>query len=404
MSKRVTIEDVLKAKERIEQVVQCTPCGHSRSASMLLRCETFLKFENQQLTGSFKVRGSLNKMLVCKQEAIKRQVVACSAGNHAQGLAFSATYVGSKAHVVMPEGAALVKSEATRQYGGEVLRVGKFFDEALAHAKKLAKEKNYMFVHPFEDELIIAGQGTLGLELVQQVPSLDAVVVPIGGGGLMAGVATALKAKNPQIKIYGAVAKEAPGMWALFHGKQTQHQPRYISLADGIAVKQASAYMHQNYIAPLVDDIVCVSEDEIAEAMVFLLERTKTLVEGSGAVCLAAAHKAQKAKLWDLGKRLCLVLSGGNVDLNSVPKIINRGMLSRGRMARIEVVVGDRPGELERLAGLISSGGANILEVQHDRLDPGLGLGETRIGFLIEARNSMHVNTIKGLMRKHMSL
>ena len=387
----VTAADINKARALIRDLVQLTPTGVSRTLSERLKTTVHLKLENLQTTGSFKVRGALNKVLNLAPADLARGLVAASAGNHAQGVAYAATRVGARAVIVMPESAPLAKVQATRGYGGEVVLHGRVYDEAFAHARELAQTNGMTFVHPFEDPHVIAGQGTIGLELLEQIPDLDAVVISIGGGGLAAGVATALKAVRPGIKIYGAVSDVSPGMMQMFKHLPVDPPLPTLTIADGISVKRASPHMHDTYIGPLIDDIVAVSDEEIAESIVDFLERAKTLVEGSAAVTLAAATKAG----WDLGKNCALILSGGNIDLNLVSKTIERGLSVRGRIHRLCLITNDRPGQLMRLTEVIARGGANILDVRHDRVHPGVRLSETVVEFLIEARGPDHVRDLR---------
>ena len=320
-------------------------------------------------------------------------MIASSAGNHAQGVAFAAAQVGAKAFVVMPETSPLVKVLATQSYGAEVILKGRYYDESYAHAQELAKQRGHVFVHPYEDPLIIAGQGTVGLELLEQIPDLDSVVVSIGGGGWISGVAVALKTKLPHVKVYGVVSEVAPGMMQMYKGLPVDPPSPQLTIADGISVKKPSRAMCDEYISKYVDDIVAVNDEEIAESIVFFLERAKTVVEGSGAVVLAGAEKAG----WKLGKKTCLVLSGGNIDLNLVSKVIERGLIQRGRLIRLSVVVADRPGTLMKLTNAIAEKGANIIDVAHDRVRPGVKLSETAIEFLLETRSLQHAGEIKSV-------
>lgn len=391
----IGLNDIKEARARIENMVHTTSVNDSRSISTRLKTEVYLKLENQQTTGSFKVRGSLNKMLSLSEAELKVGVVASSAGNHAQGVAYAATKLGAKSRVVMPETAALAKILATQKYGAEVILHGRIYDDSYQYARQLEKENGYTFIHPFEDPKIIAGQGTIGLEVLEQIPELDSIVVPIGGGGLIAGIATAIKAIRPEVKVYGVVSNVAPGMLQKYQGEPIEPPSPELTIADGISVKRPSEVMYREYISRLVDDIVSVNDEEIAESIVYFLERAKTLVEGAGAVVLAGAEKAG----WDLGKKCCLVLSGGNIDLNLVSKVIERGLSMRGRLIRISAIVADRPGSLMKLANVIAEKGANILDVKHDRVRPGAKLSETAIEFLLETRSPEHVRELQETFR-----
>ncbi len=391
----ISLKDITEARTKIKDVVIHTPLSFSKSTSDLLGSETYLKMENLQRTGSFKIRGSLNKMLSLSKEEISRGVVASSAGNHAQGVAFCASKVGAKSTIVMPETAPLVKVLATKGYGAQVIQKGRVYDESYQYAKELEKKENFVFVHPYNDPLIIAGQGTIGIELMEEMSDLDSVVIPIGGGGLISGISTAMKSINPKIKIYGVVTEATPGMKQLFEGRDLEIPEARPSIADGISVKNPTEAILNDYIKKYVDDIAEVSDNEIAEAIVFFLERAKTVVEGSGAAVLAAAYKSN----WNLGKKTCLLLSGGNIDLNIISKVIERGLMQKGRLARLETIVADRPGTLNRLTEIIASHGANIIEVSHDRVRSGLALSETVITFLIETKSDDHCTEITQAMR-----
>lgn len=387
------LKDIEQARLRIQDIIQKTQLSFSSSASQWVGSEVYFKHENEQKTGSFKLRGAMNKMKSLSPEELKRGVVASSAGNHAQGVAYSATYCGSKAHIVMPTISPLIKVTATKGYGAEVILHGDVYDESYAHARELEKEKGYVFVHPYEDEHVMAGQGTIGLEILENLADVDSVIVPIGGGGIISGIATAIKSIKPSCKVYGAVAENNPGMYNLFHGKEHNPGERKPTIADGLAVKKPSANMLENYLKPYVDDVTTVSEDEIAEAIVFLLERSKTVVEGSGAVGLAATVKMRKQ--WDLGKKTCVVLCGGNIDLNAISKVIERGLAKKGRLVRVSVVVTDKPGTLHRLTSVLADLNANVLEVEHDRLRPHLEISEAQIEFLLETRDEQQIQKIQ---------
>lgn len=392
----ITLDDIYEARKRIGGKIQVTPMNTSRSVSERLGTEVILKMENQQITGSFKTRGSLNKMLSLSQADLNKGLVASSAGNHAQGVAFAATSVGAKAHVVMPETSPLIKVMATQKYGAEVILHGRVYDDAYQHARELEKKHGYTFVHPYEDPKVIAGQGTLGLEVLEQAPDLESIVIPIGGGGLISGAATAIKALKPSVRVYGVVSSVSPGMLQMFRKQKVDPPSPSLTIADGISVKKPSEAMYNDYIGRLVDDIIDVADEDIAESIVYFLERAKTVVEGSGAVVLAGAEKAE----WDLGKKCCLVLSGGNIDLNLVSKVIERGLSKRGRLIRISVVMPDRPGSLMKLTNAIAEKGANILDVKHDRVRGGVKLSETAIEFLLETRSREHATEIQDAFRE----
>jgi threonine dehydratase len=358
--------------------------------------EIFLKMENEQLTGSFKIRGAMNRMRTLTSDERSRGVVASSAGNHAQGLAYAARAMGVAAHIVMPVTTPIVKINATKALGANVILRGDFYDEAYAYAKELESQKGYVFVHPYQDHNIIAGQGTIGLEILESLPDLDSLIVPIGGGGLISGIATAAKTLKPSIRVIGVVSNQAPGMMHLWRGEQMPEssggKKKISTIAEGIAIKSPSPVMHERYISRLVDQIVAVDDDEIAQAIAFLVEKVKTVTEGSGAAGVAALM-AQGAQL-NLGQKSCVVLCGGNIDLNVMAKVIERGLRRENRLARIAVVVDDLPGNLNRLTSVMAESRANILEVYHDRVSPELGMRETRIDLLVEISSADHLQEI----------
>ncbi len=394
---KVSFEDILKAREKLKAIIKDTETELSHSASEKWGADIYFKYENLQRTGSFKIRGAFNKIANLSEAEKKRGVVASSAGNHAQGVALSGKLAGVKTTIVMPETASLNKISATRGYGAEVILHGEIYDDAYAHARELEKSKGFTFVHPYEDSLVIAGQGTIGIEILEKIPDLDLIAIPIGGGGLISGIATAIKHLRPQCKIIGVQSVQAPGMNQLFHKQTlTQQAKRISTIADGIAIKNPSPSMYENFISKLVDDIVTVTDDEIAEAIVYLLERAKTVTEGSGATALAAMMNRK----FSLGKKNCILLCGGNIDLNIIAKVIERGQIQRGRLAQISVVVDDLPGNLNRLTKAIADEKANVLEVHHDRVGQGLYLRETRIDFNLETTSREHVEKIKDALRK----
>jgi threonine dehydratase len=393
---KVSLDDLKEAHERLKPVVRLTGVGTSTALSHRLGCEVYLKFENQQHTGSFKLRGAFNKIASLSASERARGVIACSAGNHAQGVAFSATKAGVKSKIVMPITAPLAKVEATQNYGAEVVQFGDFFDEAYEKARELEKSESLVFVHPYEDPLVIAGQGTLGLEILQQIPDLDSIVVPIGGGGLISGIAIAIKALRPQCRVIGVTSERAPGMAQLFHHQNVVLPGYGATIADGIAVKKPSPVMYESFISKLVDEVVTVSDDEIAEAIVLLLERSKTLTEGSGAAGVAA----MMFRNLNLGKRTCGLLCGGNIDLNMSAQIIERGQIRKGRLVSLSVIVQDLPGNLNRLTQVIAEQRANVMEVHHSRVAQNLSLRETRIDFVLETKNAEHVLALRAALEK----
>lgn len=388
----VKYNDILVAQKKIQSIIRKTPCELSHSVSEILGASVYFKYENTQATGSFKIRGAFNKIANLSDQEKARGVVASSAGNHAQGVALSAKLAGVRATIVMPETAPLNKLTATKAYGAEVIQKGDIYDEAYEFAKKLEQEKGFTFVHPYEDPLVIAGQGTLGIEIHEAIANLDAVIIPVGGGGLISGVAVAIKELNPKIRVIGVQSAQAPGMNQLFHQQSpSKLTSRTATIADGISIKNPSQKMYDNFIKKYVDEMVTVNDEEIAEALVLLLERVKTVCEGSAAVGLAALMN-QKIKI---PKSICVLLSGGNIDLNVVAKVIEKGQIRRGRLIELSVIVDDLPGNLNRLTKALAEQRANILEVHHDRVEQGLYLRETKINFVLETLSPEHIEEIK---------
>ena len=394
---KVTLEDIKLAQKTIENLIVRTPTDFSNSCSKLVGAEIYLKLENTQRTGSFKMRGAANKIASLSAAEKAKGVIACSAGNHAQGVALSASLNKVKSIIIMPETAPLTKIQATQNYGAEIILKGQMFDEARDYAYQLANEKSYVVVHPYEDEKVIAGQGTIGLEVYEQVQGLDTMIVPIGGGGLISGIAVALKTLNPKIRIIGVQAAAADSMYQYFKNKIFPETNKAVaSIADGIAIKTPSQNMYESFISKYVDEVVTVSEGEIAEAIVYLLERVKTVAEGAGAAALAAVL-SNKVKL---GAKNCVLVCGGNIDLNIVSQVIQRGQIQRGRLSEMSVIVPDVPGSLSQLTRILAEHKANILEVHHDRVEHGLNLKETKIDFVIETTSHEHINQISDALRK----
>ena len=392
---KITMDDVWQAQKNIGQVARKTPV-HLGLGAQLRNSDIHLKMENLQLTGSFKIRGSLNKISTLNESEKKRGVIAASAGNHAQGVAMSSQLHGVKSKIVMPLAAPLIKVQATKSYGAEVILHGRYFDEAFQKAQEIAEKENLVFVHPYQDPRVIAGQATIGLEILDSIPDLASVVVPVGGGGLISGIAYVIKTLKPDCRVYGVVSDQAPGMMQLKTGVP-QEKPELIStIADGIAVKNPSTIMFENYIDPFVDDIVKVNDEELAQAIVYGMEVEKTILEGSGAAGLAAVLN-QKIKL---NGPCCVLLCGGNIDLNTVSSVIDTGLRKNGRLARISVIVGDLPGALANLTREFADAGANVLDVHHDRVSPELSLRQTRIDFLLETMSREHIVEIKDKIRQ----
>jgi len=386
----LTYQLIQEAAERLRKRVRRTELMYSHYFSEKLGYPVSFKCENLQRTGSFKIRGALNFMTAQPKDVLAKGVITASAGNHAQGVAFSADLLGVRCQVYMPETTPLQKIHATKEYGAEVVVVGKNFDEAYEAACKAQQESGSIFVHPFEDPLVMAGQGTIGLEIVEDLPDVATVVVPIGGGGLISGIATAIKEKNPRVRIIGVESAVAPSMhYSLIKGALVE-TPISVGLADGIAVKKVGKNTFP-IIRKLVEEVVLVTEEEIAQAIVVLLERTKLLVEGAGAVTLAALLHDRVAN--GGGKTVCL-LSGGNIDVKTISMVVERGLLAAGRYLKLKVELEDVPGSLAKLAGDIAVTKANIYYINHDRRSISLPLGKTEVFLELETRGYEHIREI----------
>ena len=389
----VSIDHIRQAAERIRGAVEHTPCLHSRTLSRLTGAEIFLKFENLQFTASFKERGACNRLALLSDEERARGVVAMSAGNHAQGVAYHAQRLGLRAVIVMPRFTPGVKVERTRGFGAEVVLHGDTLEEARAHAYALADAQGLTFVHPYDDEAIAAGQGTAALEMLAAQPDLDVLVIAIGGGGLIAGMATAAKAIKPGIEIVGVQASRFPSMVNALRG--TKHPQGTSTIAEGIAVGTPGK-ITQEVVKRLVDDLLLVDEGDIEQAVLMLLEIEKTLVEGAGAAGLAALVRHPERFR---GKRVGLVLSGGNIDPLLLAAIIERGMVRSGRLARIKVSARDVPGVLARITATVADAGANIEEVHHQRAFTMLAAQNVEIELVLQTRGKAHVEEVLGQLR-----
>jgi threonine dehydratase len=387
----VTIADIEAARGRVRDAIYVSPLAHSETFSRLTGNKAYFKLENLQMTGSFKERGALNKVLSLTPDERARGVVAASAGNHAQGVSYHASRLGIRAVIYMPITTPLVKVSATRGYGADVVLAGNDFDEAFAAALERGRADGLTLVHPFDDDAIIAGQGTLGLEIIEQNPYLDAVVCPIGGGGLIGGLACAIKETNPKIKVIGVQTARLPSMVAALAKGAPVTLAASRTIADGIAVRRAGERTLP-LVARYVDDVVTVDEEEIANAILYLLEREKTVAEGAGAVSVAAL--AQK-KTSLAGKKVALVVSGGNIDVNFLARIIERGLVKDGRLVRFRVRIRDFPGALHGLTGVIAAHQANILSIAHDRAYFGVLLGETSVDVTLETRGAAHIEELQ---------
>lgn len=386
----VTLHAVREARSRIAGSIYFSPCPLSPTISEASGQLVYLKLENLQRTGAFKERGALNKILTLTDRERKRGVISASAGNHAQGVAFHASHNGISAKIVMPVMTPLVKINATRGYGAHVVLHGDGYDEAYDEACKLAEHEHLTFVHPFDDPAVIAGQGSIGLELLEQVPDLQAVVVPIGGGGLISGIACALKESKPEIRVIGVQAARMPSMLEALR----LHKPTTIAtsptIADGIAVRRAGEQTLP-LIKKYVDDVVAVEEEEIASGILTLLEREKMLAEGAGAAAVAALlHQKTKLK----NRKTVALVCGGNIDVTLLSRIIQRGLVKDGRLVRLQIHLSDRPGSLHQLTKIIAAHHANIVELQFDRAYYGVSLGDTLIDITLETRGKDQIHRI----------
>jgi threonine dehydratase len=384
----VTIEDVHRAVQRLAGQIEATPCVHSRTLSRITGAEVWLKFENLQFTASFKERGALNRLSLLTGAQRARGVIAVSAGNHAQGVAYHAQRLGVPAVIVMPRFTPTVKVERTRGFGAEVILIGESFDDAKHDAVRLAAERDLTMIHPYDDAAVIAGQATIGLEMMAAEPTLDCLCVAIGGGGLISGVALAARSIKPAIEVIGVQTEHFPSMYAAFKGLSLPSAQA--SLAEGIAVKSPGE-ITRAMVAQLVDDIVLVSEGDIEHALVLLLEIEKTVVEGAGAAGLAALirHRERFA-----GKRVGIILCGGNIDPMTLADIIERGMVRAGRLVRLRVAIRDVPGELARAATVVAQAGANIEEVAHQRAFTSLPAQNAQLDMVLQTRGPEHIAAV----------
>lgn len=391
----LTINDFQAAADRLKNVIHRIPLSSSKTFSEMSGAEVYLKYENQQKTGSFKVRGAYNKIMKRYEEGGLHAVVASSAGNHAQGVAFAASRIGVPATIVMPRSTPIAKVSATQGYGAKVVLHGAIYDEAYAKACEIVEEEGAEFIHPFDDEDVIAGQGTIALEILSDLPFVDMVLVPAGGGGLLSGIAACIKQINPRIQVIGVQAEGAPAIVDSFHREKHPSETVH-TIADGIAVKNPGQTTMQ-YIDQYVDQMVTVTDAEIAEAILLLLERTKQVVEPAGAVPLAAVlHK----KVDIQGKKICCVLSGGNIDVSFIHKVVEKGLITRCRQLKISTIMPDIPGALERFAHLVAAENANIILVQHDRIRADLDIGDAILHVVCEVSGQEHGQRLLAALRR----
>ena len=383
----LSLEMIWDARQALEGVARVTPLTPTKN----LGKNVYIKAENLQLTGAFKVRGAYNKIRSLNEEERARGVIACSAGNHAQGIALSATKLGIKSYICMPAGAPLSKVEATRNYGAEVILVPGVYDDAAREAVRLTEEKGYTFAHPFNDEFVIAGQGTVGLEILEQLPDVEQVVVPIGGGGLISGIAFAIKTLKPKCRVIGVQAAGAPSMFNSRAAGVPVELPTVATIADGIAVKKPGDLTFE-LCEKYVDELITVEEDEICAAITTLIEDQKTVAEGAGATTVAAV---MFGKVDVSTKKTVCVVSGGNVDVTTLSRIITKGLAKLGRIAKITTRLVDKPGNLNRLLTVVSETGANITSIDHEREDKKSEVGICVVELLLETRNPEHVAEIR---------
>ncbi len=388
--------DIEAARERLRGAIYETPCAYSQTLSELTGTQCFVKLENLQMTGSFKERGAANLLLQLDARERGRGVVTASAGNHGLAVAFHAARLGFPAVIVMPEWAPLIKVTSARHHGAEVVLTGANFDEACTRARELERERRLVFVHPFDDLRVIAGQGTIGLELLEQRPDLDAVLMAVGGGGLAAGVAVAIKSRRPEVRVIGVQAEAHPAMRRALDAGERITLPPAPTIADGIAVRQVGEQTFE-LVRKHVDDVVTVSEEELANAILLLLEIEKTVVEGAGAAPLAALVNRE---LGLADARVVLVLSGGNIDVTMLSRIIERGLVKDGRLVRLGVLLRDRPGELARLTTLIAGERANILHIGHNRAFSQAPIGDTEVQLTLETSGRPQIERLLARLRE----
>lgn len=391
----LTLDKIYHASYVLKDVIR--PTHIVKAPAISADCEVYLKPENLQITGSFKVRGAGYKISQLTDEEKQRGVIACSAGNHAQGVALAATKYGIKSLICLPDGAPISKVEATKGYGADVCMVKGVYDDAYNEALRLRDEKNYTFIHPFDDENVIAGQGTIGLEILNEMPDVDAVVAAIGGGGLLSGVACAIKSLNPNIKVYGVQAEGAPSMVESLKQDKPVELNSVSTIADGIQVK-AAGHTTFEYIKKYVDEVVTVTDDEISSAILSLIESQKMIAEGAGAAPLAAVmfNKLPSLK----GKKVVCIVSGGNIDVTILNRVIKRGLLTSGRQQTVCIELQDKPGQLLAVSKIVAENGANVISVHHERASEGTDITACYLRIVLETRNYDHVKEISNALTK----
>ncbi|MFC7132317.1 MULTISPECIES: threonine ammonia-lyase [Salinibaculum] len=392
------LADVLAARDRVAETSRHTPLDYSHTFSAMTGADVHLKLETFQRTGAFKIRGATNRIATLPESDREAGVVTASAGNHAQGVALAASRMGVSAKVVMPENAPISKVKATRSYGAEVVLAGADYDEAAEHAHELEREEGRYYLHAFDDEMVMAGQGTIGLEILEDLPGVETVVVPIGGGGLISGIATALKGKNPDIRVVGVQAEGASSVAESLRKGERVVRDSVDTIADGIATRTVGEKTFE-IIKQRVDEVVTVGDDEIAVALTTLLERGKTLVEGAGAVPLAALLFEKFD--FDEDETIVPALCGGNIDMNMLTTVIVRGLVETGRYLRLRTVLHDRPGALESLVGILSDNSANIYAIQHDRTSRDVAMNDAEVELDLETRGHAHVEQVVTALEDH---
>lgn len=390
----LTLDKIYKASHVLRSVIRKTDLIHAPLVNP--DSEIYLKTENLQITGSFKVRGAYYMMSQLTEEEKARGVIACSAGNHAQGVALAAAKNHIKSLICLPDGAPISKVEATKSYGAEVCMVNGVYDDAYKKALELKEEKNYTFVHPFDNEDVIAGQGTIGLEILEQMPDVEAVIVPIGGGGLISGVAFAIKNLNPNIKVYGVQASGAPSMRNSIRDGKIECLDHVSTIADGIAVKEPGEHTFQ-YVSQYVDKIVTVTDDEISAAILALIERQKLIAEGAGAASVAAA---MFNKVPIQGKKTVCLVSGGNIDVTILSRVIKRGLLMSGRTSMLNIELLDKPGQLKLVSEIIADMGGNVISIHHERASEGSDVNGCFLRITMETRDFNHIQQIRDALTK----
>lgn len=390
----LTLDKIYKASHVLRSVIRKTDLIHAPLVNP--DSEIYLKTENLQITGSFKVRGAYYMMSQLTEEEKARGVIACSAGNHAQGVALAAAKNHIKSLICLPDGAPISKVEATKSYGAEVCMVNGVYDDAYKKALELKEEKNYTFVHPFDNEDVIAGQGTIGLEILEQMPDVEAVIVPIGGGGLISGVAFAIKNLNPNIKVYGVQASGAPSMRNSIRNSKIECLDHVSTIADGIAVKEPGEHTFQ-YVSQYVDEIVTVTDDEISAAILALIERQKLIAEGAGAASVAAA---MFNKVPIQGKKTVCLVSGGNIDVTILSRVIKRGLLMSGRTSMLNIELLDKPGQLKLVSEIIADMGGNVISIHHERANEGSDVNGCFLRITMETRDYNHIQQIRDALTK----